>query len=236
MVDCLAMATAVYLHGKNGRMGRVISGLIQKNSAFTLSDHLAACDVVIDFSSPAALPTLLKAQKPLVIGTTGYGEEEKKMVQEASKLIPIFAAPNFSLGMMLLQQMVQELSERVDDDVSIEVVEAHHKDKKDKPSGSALALARETGRNVPIHSIRAGDIVGDHAVIFGFDGERLELKHQVHSREAFAKGALKAAQFLKSQLPGYYTMKDLSYASCLSKRFFSGLRSASHYHLRAMRD
>lgn len=193
-------------------MGLAVQAVVQNNSAFTLSENSAECDVVIDFSSPSSLPELLKMKKPLVIGTTGYGAEEKKLVQEASKLIPIFMTPNFSLGMTLLRQMVQGLAEKVDG--TIEIVEAHNQNKKDKPSGSALLIAEELDKNVPIHSIRSGDIVGDHTVIFGLDGERLEIKHQVHSRAAFAHGALKAAQFIKSQPPGFYTMKDLSYATC----------------------
>jgi 4-hydroxy-tetrahydrodipicolinate reductase len=202
MINWVAMATVVYLHGKNGRMGQAVQAVIQNNSAFTLSGSADECDVVIDFSSPSSLTELLKMKKPLVIGTTGYGEEEKRRILEASKVLPIFMTPNFSLGMTLLRQMVQELAERVGGE--IEIVEAHNKNKKDKPSGSALLIEEELGKDVPIHSIRAGDIVGDHTVIFGLDGERLEIKHQVHSRAAFAHGALKAAQFIKSQPPGLY--------------------------------
>ncbi len=92
---------------------------------------------------------------------------------------------------------------------SIDIIEAHHNQKKDKPSGSALALARAMGKEVPIHSIRSGDIIGEHTVIFVGEGERIELKHQVFSRDAFAKGALKAAKFLAKKPPGLYSLKDL---------------------------
>lgn len=214
MVNWRAMATLIYLHGKNGRMGQAVTASIQKNSGFALSDTMPVCDVVIDFSSPAALPTLLEAGKPLVIGTTGYGEAEMKMLQEAAKIIPIFHTSNFSLGIMHVREIVRELSEKTGSQAAIEIIEAHHSTKKDQPSGTALTLLEETGRNVPIHSIRAGDILGDHTVIFGFNGERIEVKHQVHSREPFALGALKAAQFIKTKPPGYYTMKDLYDASC----------------------
>lgn len=214
MVNWPAMTTLIYLHGKTGKMGLAISREIQENTAYRLVDTFINCDVVIDFSSPAALPLLLKMGKPLVIGTTGFNEAEKMSIQEAAKLLPIFVTPNFSVGMTLLRQLASELADKVGSEASIEIVEAHHELKKDKPSGSALGLAEEMKRDVPIHSIRAGDIIGDHTVVVALKGERLELKHQVHSRSAFAAGALKAAAFLKTQPAGYYTMKDLVYASC----------------------
>ncbi len=195
-------------------MGLAVSREIQENTAYLLTENVADCDVVIDFSSPAALPSLLKMGKPLVIGTTGFNEAEKMSIQEAAKQIPILVTPNFSIGMTLLRQFASDLASRVGAEASVEIVEAHNKFKKDKPSGSALGLAEEMGKDVPIHSIRAGDIIGDHTVIVALKGERLELKHQVQSRSAFAEGALKAAAFLKTQPVGYYTMKDLVYAFC----------------------
>jgi 4-hydroxy-tetrahydrodipicolinate reductase len=213
------MVTTIYLQGARGRMVQTIASLVQDDFNFALRDDLVACDVAVDFSVPAALPALLnaciKAQKPLVVGTTGYGDSENQLLQKASEHIPVFYTPNFSIGIALLQEMVRELAEKIEPQTSIEIVEAHRQHKKDCPSGTALLLAEATGRaSVPIHSIRAGDIIGDHTVIFGFKGERLELKHQVHTRDVFARGALRAVQFLKSQPPGYYTMKDLLYASC----------------------
>ncbi len=200
-------------------MGRTLASMIEQESDFTQSEMLATSDVAIDFSSAAALPALLQgclaAQKPLVVGTTGYSAPEQKLLQEASQQIPLFVAPNFSFGMALFQEVVQALSRKAGPDVSIEIVEAHHRLKKDRPSGTALALAQSIERpSIPIHSIRAGDIFGDHTVIFAFQGERIELKHQVHSRDSFAKGALRAARFLKAKPPGFYSMKELLYAAC----------------------
>lgn len=211
--------TIVYLHGSTGRMGLALSSMIQEDPAFSIGETVADCNVVLDFSAPSALGPLLNKciqnKKPVVIGTTGYKEAEKALMQEASKQIPLFYTPNFSFGIALLREVVSMVAEKISPQVAIEIIEAHHQHKKDSPSGSALSLAEATGRShLPIHSIRLGDIVGDHTVIFGLEGERLELKHQAHSRMAFARGALRAAQFLKSQPPGYYTMKDLLYASC----------------------
>lgn len=213
------MTTVIYLQGAHGRMGRTISALIQNDPQFSLSPDLANCDVALDFSAPEALADLVNGclafKKPVVIGTTGYRETEQKILEKASQQIPLFYAPNFSLGITLLQEILRELVEKIGSKTSIEIIEAHNQHKKDLPSGTALLLAQAAGRfSPPIHSIRAGDIIGDHTILLALEGERLELKHQAHSRDAFAQGALKAAQFLKNQIPGYYTMKDLLYASC----------------------
>ena len=199
-------------------MGRTTQALIQKDSTFTLSSTISNCDVALDFSSPAALSSLLdqclESKKPVVIGTTGYGEKEKQMLENASKYIPLFYTSNFCLGIALLQEIVHTLSQKLGTLASIDIIEAHHAHKKDRPSGTALSLSEAAGSSATIHSIRAGDIAGEHTILFALEGERLELKHQVHSRDAFAKGALQAVQFLKSQPPGYYTMKELLYAAC----------------------
>lgn len=213
------MKFAFYLHGRKGRMGSALSSLIYQEDKFSISESIATADVAIDFSHPSSLKALLQEcmhnRKPLVIGTTGYQETDVELMLQAAKDLPIFYASNFSFGMALLNEVVLMIAEKVDNQVGIEIIEAHHQHKKDRPSGSALTLARTIGRpNLPIHSIRVGDIVGDHQVIFGLEGERLELKHQAHSRLTFAKGALRAAQFLHSQPAGYYTMRNLLYAAC----------------------
>jgi 4-hydroxy-tetrahydrodipicolinate reductase len=207
------MGTIIYLQGTTGRMGKSITALIENDPAFSLTNNLALADVAVDVSAPSALPGLLQlcleAKKPLVIGTTGYNEEEKKMIEAASQQIPLLYAPNFSFGMALLKNMVSELVKKIGNDADIKIVEEHHANKKDTPSGSALALAQIVGKQVPIDSKRSGDTIGDHTVIFDLGEERLELKHSATSRAVFAQGALRAALFLKTQPPGYYTLCHL---------------------------
>ncbi len=193
--------------------------------------------VIIDFTAPSAtLKTLEKAvssRTGMVIGTTGMQESELAIIREAAKTIPIVMAPNMSLGVNLLCKVVELVASRLGMDFDIEIIEAHHNQKKDAPSGTALALAQAaaTGLGVSldeaanygregltgarprgeigIHAVRAGDIVGDHTVLFAGAGERLELKHVAHSRQTFAQGAVKAALFLHGKAPGFYTMVDV---------------------------
>jgi 4-hydroxy-tetrahydrodipicolinate reductase len=212
------MVLHLYVNGIRGRMGKAIVQSLDP-AKHVIVDAVSKSDIVIDFSSPSALEllldTCLSQKKGMVIGTTGYHHKQFEWMQNSSLHIPIFYSSNFSFGMALFQEMLEMASSRLDSEVSIEIVETHHTLKKDKPSGTALTLASKTKRpSVPIHSIRAGDIVGDHMVLIGLAGERIEMKHQAHSRLAFAKGALKAAEFVDSKPPGYYTMKDLLYASC----------------------
>jgi len=163
------------------------------------------------------LADLLKScaehHKPVVVGTTGHSEENMELLQKMSKQIPILFSPNFSLGMAVTLEAAQQISRQLNGLCQIEIVEAHHQTKKDKPSGAALKLAKalcdKGDKEIPIHSIRAGDIIGDHTVVFVMNGERIELKHQAQSREVFARGALLAAQFIKTQPPGLYSVKDL---------------------------
>ena len=215
MIKSKSMPIGITVIGARGRMGsRVISLAV---GDFSVTDWDKA-DVAIDFSSPlAAKDNLAKAiasRKPLVMGTTGHAPENYKAIEEASKEIPILFSPNFSLGMATCLEAAAFLAKRLN--CTIDIIEMHHSQKKDKPSGSALALARATDREVPIHSIRAGDIIGEHTVIFTCEGERIELKHQVFSRDAFAKGALKAAKFLIGRPAGLYSIKDLIYAKSSS--------------------
>jgi 4-hydroxy-tetrahydrodipicolinate reductase len=140
-----------------------------------------------------------------------------KMLQEMSKQIPILFSPNFSLGMAVCLEAAKQIAEQLKGLCQIEIIEAHHQTKKDKPSGAALKLAGAVSdKEIPIHSIRAGDIIGDHTVVFVLAGERIELKHQAQSREVFARGAVLAAKFLKKQPPGLYSVKDLVH---LNKNF-----------------
>lgn len=190
---------------------------------------LAPCDVAIDFTSHEAthshLKAALAAKKPLVIGTTGHLPDAKKAIEEAAQTIPILFSPNFSFGMSLCLEAVFRLGKSLYGSCTIDILETHHVYKQDRPSGTALALANAIGNGQPIlerhsaqprkkeeiiiHSMRSGEMIGEHTVIFECAHERIELKHTAHSRDAFAYGALMGAKFLVKQRPGLYSLKDL---------------------------
>ncbi len=198
---------------------------------------IAACDCVIDFSSPAATPKLLEAAvaagKPLVIGTTGFSEDGKRNIEDASRSIPVLFSPNMSLGVNLLFRLTEIAAGALSKDYDVEIFEAHHRLKKDAPSGTAkrlldivrsgmdgLAGAKElSGREgivgersddeVAVLSMRGGDIVGEHTVFFVGIGERLELTHRASSRSTLAKGAVAAVEFLSGRPAGMYSMNDV---------------------------
>jgi 4-hydroxy-tetrahydrodipicolinate reductase len=194
-----------------------------------LKSALTRCDVAIDFTSHEAtrehLEAAICAKKALVIGTTGHSPEEKKGIEEAAKVIPILFSPNFSFGIALCLEAAALLGKTLFGTCAIDIVETHHAHKKDRPSGTALALANAIGNakiilenggaharqkeEIVIHSIRSGDVIGEHSVIFECGHERIELKHTAHSRDAFALGALMGAKFLAKQPPGLYSLKDL---------------------------
>jgi 4-hydroxy-tetrahydrodipicolinate reductase len=212
------MEVSLYVHGLGGRMGKAIKSLVENDAAVTLQENFEAADVAIDFSAPAALSGILKQclqyRKPVVVGTTGHSPENVQLVQEISKQIPVLFSANFSLGMAACLEAAEQISLHLKSLCQIEIVEAHHQTKKDKPSGAAFALSKAVNQeNVPIHSIRAGDIIGDHTVYFIMAGERIELKHQAQTREVFARGALYAAKFLRDKPAGLYSVKDLLYAT-----------------------
>ncbi len=213
------MAVKIHVMGSNGKLGTQVVAAINKDHDFCISESLEKADVVIDVSSHLAcadhIEQALASKKPLVIGTTGHSSHNYSLMEKAALLIPLLVAPNFSLAMASFFEVASLLAQKLGK-CSIEIIEAHHAHKKDLPSGTALALAKTLGSDnpPPIHSIRDGEIMGEHTVIFLCEGERIELKHQVLSREIFAKGALKAAQFLSHQNPGLYSIKDVVYAAC----------------------
>jgi 4-hydroxy-tetrahydrodipicolinate reductase len=202
-----------------------------------VSEALSAADVVIDFSSPgstlALVPQALARQKPLVIGTTGVSPDVVAAIQKASATVPIVFAPNMSLGMNVMFKIVADVARVLGPSYDLEIVEAHHRLKKDAPSGTALRLGQilaeatnhrledvgvyarhgdigpRTPGEIGIQTIRAGDIVGDHTVLFGGLGERLEITHRASSRDTFARGALRAAQWLAGRPAGLYDMQDV---------------------------
>jgi len=200
-----------------------------------MNSFLNACDVVIDFSLPDACEILLEAAistpKPLVIGTTGLNTHQLNLLKDASDVMPILYATNMSLGVALLNKLVQQASSALNG-FDIEIVEMHHKHKKDAPSGTALTLAehaakgrdldldkvRVSGRDgnigerdsdeIAVMALRGGDIVGRHTVGFYNDGEFLELNHTATSRNTFSKGAIRAASWLHDKDKGLYSISD----------------------------
>lgn len=192
-------------------------------------------DVIIDFSHPNALDKLLvyamSKKIPLVVATTGLTQPHINQLKEASTLIPIFFSANMSLGINLLIDLVSRAAKLLEDSFDIEIIEKHHNRKIDSPSGTALAIAdaissslpqgkeyvydrhsvrKKRGKNeIGIHAVRGGSIVGDHSVIFAGNDEIIEINHHAASKEIFAVGALKAAQFIIGKTPGMYDMKDL---------------------------
>jgi len=194
-------------------------------------------DVMIDFSLPqaadAAIDYCAKNSVSLVMGTTGLSDEQLAKLKDTSGKIAIVQATNMSLGMNLLFATVGKVAKALGENYDIEIVEAHHRFKKDAPSGTALSLAeavcKETGRDYPsslthgregkeatrargtigMHAIRGGDIVGEHSVIYSTLGETVTLSHSAHTRDTFVRGALRAAEWITTQKPGLYNMQDV---------------------------
>jgi 4-hydroxy-tetrahydrodipicolinate reductase len=189
-------------------------------------------EVLIEFTVPDATVEHLAYARPVVIGTTGLSEEQLARVEEAAKSVPIVLAPNMSVGVSLLREVVRELSMRLGTGYDVEIVEVHHRNKVDAPSGTALLLARAAaegrGRNldevavfgregrapreegeIGIHALRGGAVVGEHRVVFYSDGEEIEIAHRALSRRTFAAGALRAARFAAGAGPGLYSMRDV---------------------------
>lgn len=206
-----------------------------------ISDNIESlidkCDVVIEFTSIEStikhLQIAADKRKSMVIGTTGIGKKELDLIRDLSKKIPIVLSPNMSIGINLLLKVIKDIARVLGDDYDIEITEAHHRLKKDAPSGTALKIAHvisecinrnldevavygrkgiigeRTKKEIGIQSIRAGDIVGEHTVLFGGIGERIEITHKASSRDTFARGALKAALWIDDQPAGLYDMQDV---------------------------
>ena len=202
-----------------------------------LSSVLSEGCVIIDFTKPEAtmntLALALENKCKMVIGTTGLNKEQKARLSDASKSISIVFAPNMSVGVNLLMKLAEITASILNEEYDIEIIEAHHNKKVDAPSGTALGLAESVaeGRKVElddkacygregmvgarpkgeigIHTVRGGDIVGDHTVLYAGPGERIELKHVAHSRETFSSGSVKAAQFLADKSMGLFHMQDV---------------------------
>ena len=191
-------------------------------------------DVIIDFSNPAVLDDMLDYAKehslPCIICTTGYDEEQKAKIAEASKSVPVFYSGNMSLGINLIIELAKKAASVFGEDFDVEIVEQHHNQKLDAPSGTALMIAdavasvkpdseyvydrhsyrkKRDKREIGIHSVRGGNIVGEHEIIFAGTDEVLKISHSAHSKTVFAVGALNAAVFIVGKKPGMYNMSDL---------------------------
>lgn len=192
-------------------------GKLNKKIESDFNKIVSSCDVLIEFTGVSAtlehLEIAIKNKKSMVIGTTGFSKEETEKIKDSSEKIPIVFSPNMSIGANLIFKIAEETARALGEDYEAEIIEAHHNQKKDAPSGTAKrlgeAISKVKGKMPPIHSVRLGDIVGDHTVIFAGKSERIELTHRAHSRDALAKGALDAAKFLIGKKPGLYTMEDV---------------------------
>jgi 4-hydroxy-tetrahydrodipicolinate reductase len=217
----------VLLIGAAGRMGKTVRELVQNapdiqivaecDLGDSIEPAMQDCDVAIDFSQADSIDeicrTALQQGKSLVIGTTGHSEQQRKTIEETAHSVPIVLASNFSVGVNVLFWLTQKAAELLGSDFNPEIVETHHKMKKDAPSGTAKTLAEilkaVRKSEIRIQSIREGDVVGEHTVIFGGPGERLELTHRAANRGIFALGALRAAKWIVHKPPGLYSMQNV---------------------------
>jgi 4-hydroxy-tetrahydrodipicolinate reductase len=224
-------------HPDIGKDAGLVAAVSPLNIKLTGTYPNTAADVAIDFSQPeAALATIdycLQKKAALVLGTTGLGDTQREKIKAASRKIPILYATNMSVGMNVLFNLAGKVASMLGEEYDIEIIEQHHRFKKDAPSGSAITLAenicKATGRDfadsitygrsgkealrqqgaIGIHAIRAGDITGIHSVIFGTLGETVTISHTAHTRDTFARGALRAAKWLVGKKPGLYSMADV---------------------------
>lgn len=247
--------TRIILNGCNGKMGQVITRLVSEDdtceivAGFDINDTIentypvysnpdeftGEADVVIDFSHPSSLTGILnfcKTKKlPVIICTTGLSPEQKAEFTEAAKEIPVFFSANMSLGINLLIALAKKATSILEGNFDIEIVERHHNQKIDAPSGTALAIAdaidetlsfpaeyiydrhsvrkKRKKTEIGLHAVRGGTIVGDHEVIFAGNDEVIELKHSAASKEVFAVGSIRAAKFMTGKHEGMYSMNDL---------------------------
>ena len=239
------MPLSILINGSKGRMGAALAAAAKEmglavGAAVDVGDDLAAglarCDVIVDFSSHRATKPVLELavaqRKPVVIGTTGHAAAERKELLALAAKIPCVWAGNFSVGVNLLFALTRRAARVLGSDYDAEVIEMHHRFKKDAPSGTAARLleiileerqldakalrhgrqgitGERTPTEVGIHALRGGDVVGDHTVMFAALGERIELTHKASDRAIFARGALRAAQWVATQPPGVYDMQDV---------------------------
>ena len=222
----------ISLFAPNGRMGQAIADAAEQAEGFEISHE---GDVLVDFSSPDGLDSSLgqavAAGIPILVGTTGLGEDADRLIADASKQVAVLRAANTSLGVAVLSNLVERAAQALGPDWDIEIAEMHHRMKADAPSGTALALgeAAARGRGTPLRaergrdgtglrraegaigfaSLRGGTVAGEHDVVFAGPDERLILSHRAENRMIFARGALAAARFLVGKPAGLYSMRDV---------------------------
>ncbi len=237
----------VAIAGAGGKMGRMLIKAVGADPslklavAFDIGDDIAkavaGCDALIDFTRPEGtlqhLEACVTAGKAIVIGTTGFTPEQKARIDAAAKRIPVMLSPNFAVGVNVVFKLAEVAAKALGEGYDIEVIEAHHRQKVDAPSGTALEigriLARALGRDlgkvathgregdtgarpskeIGFHAIRGGDIVGEHMVVFAGVGERVEVTVRSHSRMSYATGALRATKWLQGKAPGLYDTFDV---------------------------
>ena len=244
------MSIKVLINGAMGRMGRKVTEMVENDPELEVAakvdagapdaegvyaaaaDYEGPADVVIDFSfhtsAPALMDYCVSNGVPAVVATTGHTDEELAAIQAASEKVAIFRSANMSVGIALLKRLVKQAAE-VFPDSEVEIIEAHHDQKADAPSGTALMLAdavkeerpdatyvmgrsgqcKRTKEEIGIHSLRMGNVTGEHEVIFATPNQTITLKHEAHDRALFADGAIAAAKFLAGKAPGMYGMEDL---------------------------
>lgn len=245
----------IIICGCNGKMGKVLTEIILSKPEYRIvagidvevrpyydmpvfrsfSETSVLCDVIIDFSNPNALEDILgyavKNKTALVLCTTGYSNDQIEEIKKASAIIPIFSSRNMSIGVNLMIELAKKAAKVLGKDFDIEIVEKHHNQKIDAPSGTALMIADEISKcmqaetnymydrhcqrkkrsrnEIGIHSIRGGNIIGEHEVMFAGDSEILTIIHHSNSRDLFAQGALKCCEFINAKKHGIYDMRDL---------------------------
>ncbi|MBE7025294.1 MAG: 4-hydroxy-tetrahydrodipicolinate reductase [Ruminococcaceae bacterium] len=243
----------VIINGANGKMGKTVASMLATMPDFSVCAGVdvyteqygdfpivekprlipTVGDVIIDFSNPAALldllPYAMEKKIPVVVCTTGLGNEHKSLLEAAAREIPVFFSANMSLGISLLTELVKKATAVLGEGYDIEIIEKHHNRKLDAPSGTAMAIAdaisevatkeyvydrhsvrRPRGKQeLGIHAVRGGTIVGEHTVLFAGQDEVIEVKHSAGSRDIFAVGAIRAAAFLLDKPAGMYAMRDL---------------------------
>jgi 4-hydroxy-tetrahydrodipicolinate reductase len=217
----------VLLIGAAGRMGKTVLDLAERDREIEIAAQcdlgdsiepaIKNCDVAIDFSQADSIDEICRAasqlRKSLVIGTTGHSQQQRKTIEDTAYSVPIVLASNFSVGVNVLFWLTHKAAELLGADFNPEIVETHHKMKKDAPSGTAKTLAeilkavRDT--EIPIQSIREGDVVGEHTINFSGPGESLNVTHRAANRGIFALGALRAAKWIIGKPPGLYSMQDV---------------------------
>lgn len=239
----------IIINGASGRMGRIVDELVQRGGVHSvaarvdwsnaasgglsaLSEYQGPADMVIDFSNHSATAQVteycVERGLPVVIATTGQTEEELSLIRAAAERVPVFLSANMSIGVALLAELAKKAA-ALFPDAEIEIIERHHNQKLDVPSGTALLLAhriqevrqdaellvgrhengKRTKREIGIHSLRYGNEVGTHEIIISAGAETITLKHEAESRELFGNGALAAAEFLMGRAPGLYDMRNI---------------------------